>query len=233
MSCKVELHIDGYVFPIKKMRWGFSQGTNPNGNPSNKIRQKMMYFDIDMIRDDLFEAWAYANFMKKDFEIHIIPNILGSGRTRINKYFEAFLVEFTTEFDHHNKEQTTHRCVVTYGRFETNTSTAVFRENWAQKPLPAGTVVHSSAVEEEKKEAFKQLFYENSDGQRVEKLKKNTKVNFVVTSENMTGKYVDIDLSGDGCNFEYKGNILSDDQLENIKITADIMRIPLITRKQN
>ncbi len=227
MSVHVELHIDGEIFPLKKFKWGFSQGTNYDGNPSNKIRQKMMLFSLDMIRDELFEAWAYANFMKKDFEVHIIPNILGGGRTRVIRAFEAFLVEFTTEYHRQSKEQTTYHCKVTAGRYETNTSTAVYRENWAQGPLPEDTVVHSSQDEEEP----------NLLGYHLEDLKYNEVTKdeidideefyIVIKSEYCKGKSMSINLEDTSKDYEYNGKYMKNDIITGIIIQGDVMRVKI------
>ncbi len=224
MSVHVELHIDGEIFPLKTFKWGFSQGTNYDGNPSNKIRQKMMLFSLDMIRDELFEAWAYANFMKKDFEVHIIPNILGGGRTRVIRAFEAFLVEFTTEYHRQSKEQTTYHCKVTAGRYETNTSTAVYRENWAQEPLPEDTVVHSSREDEAL--TFISAHFEDEQGNKVDE-KYYGKATLVLKTENGIGKSTDVDLSSAQHNFKYKNEIIEDDIIRGLEIRSDVMRLDL------
>ncbi len=233
MSVHVELHIDGEIFPLKKFKWGFSQGTNYDGNPSNKIRQKMMLFSLDMIRDELFEAWAYANFMKKDFEVHIIPNILGGGRTRVIRAFEAFLIEFTTEYHRQSKEQTTYHCKVTAGRYETNTSTAVYRENWAQEPLPEDTVVHSSSVEEEYN--FSEYYFEDIGGNKIqqEKINYGQEVYLVILTQNAVGKTITLDLDDERLDYEYQGNLLANDIIYNLRISADTMKIRLKAVKQN
>lgn len=227
MSARAELHIDGYIFPLKKFKWGFSQGTNYDGNPSNKIRQKMLYLSLDMIRDELFEAWAYANFMKKDFEIHIIPTILGSGRTRIIKCFEAFLVEFETTYHHQSKEQTTYHCKITCGRYETNTSTAVFRENWAQKPLTANTPVYTSIENDEPNFIKKHL--EDLNGNIISKNNVDIDEEFflVLQTENAINETMSVDLNDSSKDYEYNGVHMKDDIIRNILITDDLTKVKL------
>ncbi len=233
MSARAELHIDGYIFPLKKFRWGFSQGTNYDGNPSNKIRQKMLYLSLDMIRDELFEAWAYANFMKKDFEIHIIPTILGSGRTRIIRCFEAFLVEFETDYHHQSKEQTTYHCKITCGRYETNTSTAVFRENWAREPLAVNTSTYTE--QEDYEYNFTEYYFEDINGTKVEQntIKYEQEVYLVILSQNAEGKTITLDLDDNRLDYEYQGKMLKNDILSNLRISTDTMKIKLKAKKQN
>ena len=55
----------------------------------------------------------------------------------------------------------------------------------------------------------------------------------IVKTEGMAGKVVDIDLSDSEIDFEYRGAVLPDDQLNNLNVTGDIMKIDLITRKQS
>ena len=56
--------------------------------------------------------------------------------------------------------------------------------------------------------------------------------NFIKTS-GMVGKSIDLDLSDSDFNFEYNGELLEDDQLLGLEVTADTMKVELITKKQN
>ncbi|WP_227806046.1 hypothetical protein [Algibacter lectus] len=49
----------------------------------------------------------------------------------------------------------------------------------------------------------------------------------------MVGKSIDLDLSDSDFNFEYNGELLENDQLLGLEVTADTMKVELITKKQN
>ncbi len=74
--------------------------------------------------------------------------------------------------------------------------------------------------------------YEDSEGNVLAKLKKDMDIYAVVNSANMTGNVISLDLSDDEIDYEYNGQYLENDLLENINVTADTIRIPLKTLKQ-
>ncbi len=75
-------------------------------------------------------------------------------------------------------------------------------------------------------------YFEDQEGNVLTKVKKDQDIYAVVKSTNMTGKVISIDLSNDKVDYEYNGQYLENELLENINVTADIIKIPLKTLKQ-
>ena len=71
-----------------------------------------------------------------------------------------------------------------------------------------------------------QTYYTDKSGKRVEDLYEDILI-LVVESRGSIGKIVDIDLSDDRYDFKYRGQLVKDDLLQNIKITADRQEIEL------
>ncbi len=230
MSVKIELHLDGDIYPLEKFSWGFSQGTNSNGMPSNKIRQKGLRISTIMVRNDEFEAWAYHNHLKKDLEIHMIPNILGTERTRIIRCFECFLIELETDYHHQSKQQTMQHMFITFGRVETNWSTAVYRENWAQEPSEANLTERQDDNEPE----VIDYYITDLAGNRNPEYGVGDEIYVVIKTENMIGREFTISIPDKTKDFKYQGVILDNDRLENYVIRNNIERVKLeVIEEQN
>ncbi len=228
MSVKVELHLEGDIYPIKFFRTGFQQGMNMDGFPSSKIRQKGIQLSLDMVRAEIFEEWAYHNHRKLDFEIHLIPNILGSGRTRVFKCYEGFLHEFTTDYSAHSKEQTTYHLNIMCGRMEFSWSTCVYKENWAQEPVEAAV---PTIIEEPEKKTTS-YYLTDTDGNQIDDYDVNDIIILNIESQNRIGDSVTINLDDAEYDFEYQGNVLPNDTIQNYIIGNDLEQITLKVVKQ-
>lgn len=68
--------------------------------------------------------------------------------------------------------------------------------------------------------------YTDKNGKKVEQLYED-KLILVVESRDCIGEYVDIDLSDDNFDFKYKGQLLKEDILRDLKIKEDIQQIEL------
>ncbi len=98
------------------------------------------------------------------------------------------------------------------------------------KSLMGGSTVE--ATERPVEGTLTDCYFEDQEGNVLTTVKKDQDIYAVVKSTNMTGKVISIDLSDDTVDYEYNGQYLENDLLENINVTADIIRIPLKTLKQ-
>ena len=71
MAMKARLFVDGEYYNLKSFEYGFVTGSNANGFSSGKTRQVGLSCEIEAIRQELFEEWAFEDFMKKYVEVHI------------------------------------------------------------------------------------------------------------------------------------------------------------------
>ena len=67
-------------------------------------------------------------------------------------------------------------------------------------------------------------YYTDLEGNRIEETIIGEEVYLVLGTKNMIGKTVDIDLSDNTKDFEYKGHILKDDILGNLIINEDLQQ---------
>lgn len=230
MSIKAILEIDGNTHNIKDLSWGVSKNADYNGYPNGKGYLRDIFLTIEAIRDNTFEDWSLSDKMRKDFKIIMTPNIEGTQPTRILNCYDGYLVSMRTHFNSDSNSPMQFNLRISCGGFEPSYSTTKY-SRWWRKSYP--TDHENSPHNQEDLEAIiNESFYESKDGKKVQKLRKNREIYLVVLSDNMTGKYIDIDLSDDSYNFEYQGEVIQNDLLENIKITSDRMRIPLTTKNK-
>ncbi len=87
----------------------------------------------------------------------------------------------------------------------------------------------NKAVETPKGEAkFLELYYINSEGERIERVKRKQSVQLVVISENMVGKKIDVDFSDEDILYKYKNKLLKKRLIKGLEVTADTFYIPLL-----
>ena len=78
--------------------------------------------------------------------------------------------------------------------------------------------------ENENAPKIKKTYYTDLNGDIIEKGDIGQEVYLVLETKNMIGKTVDIDLSDNTKDFEYKGHILKDDILGNLTINEDLQQ---------
>ena len=230
MAMKAMLFVDGEYYNLKSFDYGFVTGSNANGFSSGKTRQVGLTCEIEAIRQEYFEEWAFEDHMKKYVEVHMQHTVQGHGKTRVLKCHDSFLLEFNTRFSSTSEEPMSFHLFMKSGAIEASWSTAAHVEKWSELPTQDG---EATVIEEEIEGSILDISYEDNQGNVITKIRKNKDVFLVVKTENMTGKTIDIDLSDDAYNFEYNGQILENDQLLNYSVANDISRIPLKTIKQN
>ena len=226
---KARLFVDGEYYNLKSFEYGFVTGSNANGFSSGKTRQTGITCTIEAIRQELFEEWAFEDFMKKYVEVHIEHTAIGHGKTRVLKCHDTFLLEFYTRFSHISEEAMIFELHMKSGAIEASWSTAAHVEKWSRIPEQAEPTV----IEEEVESQILDVFYENKDGQQISRIRKNKDIYLVVKTENMVGKTIDVDLSDDAYNFEHEGELLENDQLLDYQVSSELMKIPLKTIKQS
>jgi hypothetical protein len=76
------------------------------------------------------------------------------------------------------------------------------------------------------------MHFTNSAGEKLNKLQPGQDVTCVIQSRDLVDDTISLDFSNYGVGFEYEGQPLAGNSLEDTLITADTMRIPLKTLKK-
>lgn len=228
MSFKAKLYIEGEERNLLDAELVYSQIADYNGRPTQVPVGKPLQLAFESTRnDELFYNYmfhpdrmckGYIRFFKrdglqKDFDIEF------ANAHVINLYERYTATGETPMFMH---------LTISYGISRVRGT--IHEKRWN----PSNPFVNEeTAIQEEEETSILDLFYENSDGEQISKLRKNKPVFLFIKTSGMVGKSIDLDLSDSDFNFEYNGELLEDDQLLGLEVTADTMKVELITKKQN
>ena len=200
MAMKAKLFVDGEYYNLKSFEYGFITGSNTNGFSSGKTRQTGITCIIEAIRQEHFEEWAFADFMKKYVEIHIEHTSIGHGKSRILKCHDTFLLEFNTQFSSTTEEPMTFAMHMKSGAIEASWSTAKHVEKWSRIPIQA----EPSSIEQPTPQ-ITSLKWINSDTQEddITEIGYSESVSLIATIENDQGGTATISIEKeDGTEFE-------------------------------
>ena len=227
MAMKARLFVDGEYYNIKSFEYGFVTGSNANGFSSGKTRQVGLSCEIEAIRQELFEEWAFEDFMKKYVEVHMEHTVQGMGKTRVLKCHETFLLEFNTQFSSTSEEPLAFELFMKTGAIEASWSTAAHVEKWSSLPEEGEVTV----IEQEEETDVVSCQYTDMEGNHIEDLDElpvdQNKVILEVKTENCIGKIIDIDLSEEDFGFKHNGKVLENDILTDLKIVSDFQKVEL------
>ncbi|MDC1106633.1 type VI secretion system tube protein TssD [Prolixibacteraceae bacterium] len=76
---------------------------------------------------------------------------------------------------------------------------------------------------------FLSLSFLDEHGEMITEVDKDQSLYLQIRTTGLKGKYINIDLSDDEIDYEYQGVHLTNDLLENVLVTDDIMKLPLKT----
>ena len=227
------LVIEDLKLVIKHYSMHISKHIDPRNNyPSGKGQLRGLEIELEAPKNNFLWEQAIANYsMTPLMVIEILPAVIGNKKTRYIKLYDCHVVKHKANYNHRSNEPFTETIKLTCGGIEDSWYPAtVYEEHWR---VTYPNQEEAVAEEDETEGVIKEIYYEDNQGNRISKIRKNKEVFLVVKTENFTGETIDIDLSDDKYNFEYQGNILENDQLLNYSVVNDISRIPLKTIKQN
>lgn len=95
-----------------------------------------------------------------------------------------------------------------------------------QEKVPALATLLDRVTQKPEADLY-EIFYADYDGNRDFSPMVGDDIWLVVKSRNMVGEVIDIDISDNGWDFEYKDKPVENHLLEDIKLTSDIEHIPL------
>ncbi len=225
MAMKARLFVDGEYYNIKSFEYGFVTGSNANGFSSGKTRQVGLSCEIEAIRQELFEEWAFEDFMKKYVEVHMEHTVQGMGKTRVLKCHETFLLEFNTQFSSTSEEPLAFELFMKTGAIEGSWSTASHIEKWSSLPEEGEVTV----IEEELEGRIIDFYTTNQQGERITKFKIGDIIYVNVESENKIGDEIVINLADKTKDFKYRGQVLENDTMDyQIRSNKDIIELEVI-----
>ncbi len=80
---------------------------------------------------------------------------------------------------------------------------------------------------------FLDMYYINSEGEKIENVEINDSVQLVIITENMIGDKIDLDFRDEVFMFKYKNKLLKKRFIKGMKVTVDTINIPLVIDSWN
>ncbi|WP_282165446.1 type VI secretion system tube protein TssD [Cellulophaga baltica] len=228
MAFLAKLFINGEQRNVLNGNYVYHQLLDARGKPKANVEGGQLNFVVESTGDDaLFHLWMLDDYQMYDGYIRFFK------RDGLSKLFDfefanCYCVGLREQFSATGHDPLKMELTITPGIQRVRD--VIFEKVWN----PSNPFAEAPVVQEEEEEAsISDLYYENADGKRITRLRKNKSVFLIIKTTNMVGKSIDLDLSDSTFNFEYKGELLEGDQLLNQKVTANTMKLELITKKQN
>ncbi|WP_158975451.1 type VI secretion system tube protein TssD [Cellulophaga sp. L1A9] len=228
MAFLAKLFINGEQRNVLNGNYVYHQLLDARGKPKAKVEGGQLNFVVESTGDDaLFHLWMLDDYQMYDGYIRFFK------RDGLSKLFDfefanCYCVGLREQFSATGHDPLKMELTITPGIQRVRD--VIFEKVWN----PSNPFAEAPVLQEGEEEAsISDLYYENADGKRITRLRKNKSVFLIIKTTNMVGKSIDLDLSDSTFNFEYKGELLEGDQLLNQKVTANTMKLELITKKQN
>ncbi|MEL0650820.1 type VI secretion system tube protein TssD [Algibacter sp. TI.3.09] len=228
MSFKAKLYIEGQERNLLNSVLVYSQIADYNGRPTQLPVSEPLQLAFESTKDDeLFYNYmfhpdrmfkGYIRFFKRD----------GFQKDFDIEFANAHIINLYEHFSSTGDDPMYMHIIISYGI--SRVKGTIHEKKW--NPSNPFEEVEETATQEEETSIL-DLYYENSEGEQISKLRKNKTVFLVINTNGMVGKSIDLDLSDSDFNFEYNGELLENDQLLGLEVTADTMKVELITKKQN
>ena len=227
MAVQSKLLVDGVYYNLKSFDYGFIKDADDQGLAFGKTRQAGITCEIEAVREEVFEEWAFSDFMKKYVEIHMIHTVTGMGKSRILKCHDTFLLGLNCSYRSTTEQPMTFHLYMKSGAIESSASTAAHVEQWSQ--LPDNSV--ETTVIEKLEPMFLGYRFEDGEGNEIDQynLKPNQKVLLIIETENADGDTIDLNLNDNRLDYKYNGITATNDIVKGIQVTGDETTIELTT----
>ncbi len=131
MSVKAKLIIDDKEINVLWFTFGFNQGSDISGRPSQQPRFLGLQLTIETRKDLNLAEWSFAPNQTKQLELHIYPVILG-GKTRKLYFFDCHLVNWKNAFFSTGSDPMSETLEITCAGVEDSTSEGVYSAYWRE-----------------------------------------------------------------------------------------------------
>jgi len=128
---KAKLIIDGKEINVLWFTFGFNQGADYSGKPSQRPVFVGLKLIIETRKDLNLAEWSFAPNQKKQIELHIYPIIMG-GKTRKLYFYDCHLVGWKNDFSSTGSNPMSETLEITCAGVEDSTSAGVYSAYWRE-----------------------------------------------------------------------------------------------------
>jgi len=128
---KAKLIIDGKEINVLWFTFGFNQGADRSGRPSQRPVFIGLKLIIETQKDLNLAEWSFSPNQTKQLELHIYPVILG-GRTRKLYFYDCHLVNWKNAFSSIGSNPMSETLEITCAGVEDSNSNGVNSAYWRE-----------------------------------------------------------------------------------------------------
>ena len=225
MSVKAILIIDDIEVNVLSFDFAYNKQADISGRPTSKSIFNGLSIAIESREQLNLADWAIAQDETKQIELHIYPRFLDSKTRKITLY-DCHLLKWDNYFSASGNEPLTEFLQISCGGVKDSNSSIQYEAYWRKTYDSEAEPTVLSHNEEEEIHVIN-CSYTDREGNPITELYEGEEITLIVTTENCVGKPIDIDLSEFEFEFKYQGNVVPNNILENIKVTANEHRIDL------
>lgn len=228
MFCTGRFYVDDKDYPILKCHLHVPQKpTTKFGMVISECGAPQIHLTIESTSETHLLSWINDQIIKDYVQVRI-NNHHHLGADKVFDLRDVRCFQNDEYFRSDDTSPMTNVIILVAAIFQYNGDAPIVQHWRIQDPNNSDV----TATERPEEGVITDCHFEDSDGNILTKLKANMDIYAVVNSTNMTGDIISLDLSDDEIDYEYNGQYLENDLLENINVTADTIRIPLRTIKQ-
>ncbi|QCW98843.1 hypothetical protein FGM00_01425 [Aggregatimonas sangjinii] len=157
---------------------------------------------------------GYIRFYKRD----------GMTRMRDYEFFDTHIVSYQRNFEGYYGKVTTDHYVLSPGILRIGD---MVLEKWWKVSDLAVKDAPAPPPEPKKKPVVKDYFITDKDGNRIEETKIGEMITLNISTQDMIGETMTINLSDPTADFMYNGMVLEDDTLKDLMVTKNMEKIKL------
>jgi hypothetical protein len=231
MGIIARLYANGRVYIVLRSDHGIKQRSDETGRPISRPFHTGLTVVIEVTKDTFFfEKAVHPTQQIQEIILEYTDSMPGS-RTRRIRFVDCYVTLDHTEFKANGTDPLTETITITaagiedshsQGKYTTPRRETAFLSEQVQAPVredaQEGTILES--------------YFEDRQGNRLDALQPYQDVRFVLKTENMEGETVHSDFGRHRVGFQYNGEALENNLLEDISISSGTKKVDLKTVKK-
>ncbi len=222
MSVKAKIIIDEKEINVLSFSFGFNQGADTNGRPSQKPIFVGLQLVIETRKDLNLADWSFAPNQTKQIELHIYPVIMG-GKTRKLYFYDCHLVHWDNHFSSTGNQPMTEALHITAAGVEGSNSAGVYSAYW-RKTFPQQEV---EATTLDNDPELIQYYITDLEGNEIDKYEVSDKIILNLETKNCIGENLTVKIPDKTYDFMHNGIHLQNDTLKDYIVNSDLEKIEL------
>jgi len=219
---KAKLIIDGKEINGLWFTFGFNQGADRSGRPSQRPVFVGLKLIIETRKDLNLAEWSFAPNQTKQIELHIYPVIMG-GKTRKLYFYDCHLVNWKNSFSSTGSNPMSETLDITCAGVEDSTSTGVYSAYW-RETFKEDNVAPTTLDNEPE---FIGYYITDLEDNEIDNYKTGDRIRIYLETKNSIGEKITLSLNDKTQDFKHNGSILENDTLKDYHIINDLEQVEL------